>query len=62
MSVQDVTIDQWPEELKTSILDSCYREVGSLSGTTAPQKCSEIVPLPPVKEKAFSYVEVNKFC
>lgn len=46
MSMQDVTIDQWPEEFRTefaSVFESCCRETGSLSETTAPQKFSEIV-------------------
>ena len=63
MSMQDVTIDQWPEEFRTefaSIFDSCCRKVGSLSETMAPQMCSEIAPLPPVKEKAFSDLEIIK--
>ena len=63
MSMQDVTIDQWPEEFRTelaSVFESCCRETGSLSETTAPQKFSEIVPLPPIVEKAFNDLEIDK--
>ena len=53
--------NQWIEEFRTefaSLFESCYREFGSLSETIAPHKCSDIVPLPPVVEKAFKDLEI----
>ena len=63
--MQDVSLSQWPEELKAEfapLFRSCFGEKGSLSETmsTYDDKHCSIKAIPPVVEKSFDCQELDK--
>ena len=60
ITMQQVTLDQWPEELKSDFATLLDTEHGSLSETMQDSIKQNIKPLPPITEKALPDEEIAK--
>ena len=63
LSMQMVSLDQWPKEFKDKIgplFQPYIKEIGSLSETLCPTISQSIKPLPPITERAFTPEEMSE--